>query len=124
MGVQYPRALIARHALGGRNDCDGRLGNFPRECATDNRDDDGARSFDLGVSTPPMTSRRFPPPWSVEEQPALLCRPRPQRTGQRRRPFKVNSERSLPIKVAYGRAHNLWSRRRYSHARLLRARGP
>jgi hypothetical protein len=71
MGVQYPRALIARHALGGRNDCDGRLGNFPRECATDNRDDDGARSFDLGVSTPPMTSRRFPPPWSVEEQP--LC---------------------------------------------------
>jgi hypothetical protein len=48
MGVQYPRALIARQALGGRNDCDGRLGNFPRECATDNRDDDGARSFDLG----------------------------------------------------------------------------
>src|SRR5215468_1480451 len=61
------------YVVGWHNDRDGRLGSFPRECATDSRPANGARSFDLGtVAAPQMTGRRFPPPWSIEEQAALL----------------------------------------------------
>jgi hypothetical protein len=45
-----------RRAVGWHNECDGCLGNFPRECTPDSRHANGARSFDLGVSTPQVRS--------------------------------------------------------------------
>src|SRR5215469_12825438 len=50
---------------------DRRVYNFPRECAADSRPGNRGRIFDLGTSTPQMAPRRFPSPWSVEEQSAL-----------------------------------------------------
>jgi len=50
------------------NDRDRRLGNFPRECATDSCPAHGARSLGMGaVAAAQMTARRFPPPWSIDE---------------------------------------------------------
>jgi hypothetical protein len=46
-------------------------------------------------------TRRFPPPWSVEEQPACFCRARSQRTGARLCLFRGRTGQAFGSQTAH-----------------------